>query len=142
MKNKKSAAVGLVICFVAVIAMVGAVTFSRYNRREAGIKLAQSKEPTDTSNTKEKMDDTRTTNSSTVQKVEQQEQEKPKEEEMQSTAPTSARPSALAFSEDTLLAWPVDGNVMMNYSMDKTIYFATLDQYKYNPTDYFGGNRR
>ena len=29
--------------------------------------------------------------------------------------------------------WPIDGNVLMIYSMDQTIYFATLDQYKYNP---------
>lgn len=29
--------------------------------------------------------------------------------------------------------WPLQGNVIMNYSMDQTIYFATLDQYKYNP---------
>lgn len=31
------------------------------------------------------------------------------------------------------LQWPVEGTVLMNYSMDQSIYFATLDQYKYNP---------
>lgn len=31
------------------------------------------------------------------------------------------------------MKWPLQGNVIMNYSMDQTIYFATLDQYKYNP---------
>ena len=31
------------------------------------------------------------------------------------------------------LTCPLQGNVIMNYSMDQTIYFATLDQYKYNP---------
>lgn len=31
------------------------------------------------------------------------------------------------------MEWPLQGNVIMNYSMDQTIYFATLDQYKYNP---------
>ena len=25
------------------------------------------------------------------------------------------------------------GNVLINYSMDKTVYFPTLEQYKYNP---------
>ena len=29
--------------------------------------------------------------------------------------------------------WPVAGNVLINYSMDKTVYFPTLEQYKYNP---------
>ncbi len=31
------------------------------------------------------------------------------------------------------LSWPLQGNVVLNYSMDQTVYFATLDQYKYNP---------
>lgn len=37
------------------------------------------------------------------------------------------------FGPDSDIAWPVEGDVVMNYSMDKTVYFATLDQYKYNP---------
>lgn len=28
--------------------------------------------------------------------------------------------------------WPVNGSVLIPYSMDKTVYFATLDQYKYS----------
>ncbi len=37
------------------------------------------------------------------------------------------------FSEADTLQWPIVGNVLINYSMDKTVYFASLDQYKYNP---------
>lgn len=40
---------------------------------------------------------------------------------------------AITFSEDEALVWPVVGNILINYSMDKSVYFATLDQYKYNP---------
>ena len=40
---------------------------------------------------------------------------------------------ALQFSEADSLDWPVSGDVILNYSMDQTVYFATLDQYKYNP---------
>ena len=32
---------------------------------------------------------------------------------------------------------PVDGEVLMHYSMDSSVYFATLDQYKYNPAVLF-----
>lgn len=39
----------------------------------------------------------------------------------------------LHFDAANDMGWPVQGNVIMNYSMDQTIYFATLDQYKYNP---------
>ncbi|MCM1261787.1 MAG: peptidoglycan DD-metalloendopeptidase family protein [Butyrivibrio sp.] len=39
----------------------------------------------------------------------------------------------LDFNEEDGLMWPIVGNILINYSMDKTIYFATLQQYKYNP---------
>lgn len=39
----------------------------------------------------------------------------------------------LDFSEEDELVWPIVGNILINYSMDKTIYFETLQQYKYNP---------
>lgn len=39
----------------------------------------------------------------------------------------------LQFSEGDILSWPVNGDVILNYSMDQSVYFATLDQYKYNP---------
>ena len=34
------------------------------------------------------------------------------------------------FSEDTLMEWPVNGHVLIDYSMDQSVYFPTLDQYK------------
>ncbi len=40
---------------------------------------------------------------------------------------------ALSFHEKDNLGWPVAGNVLINYSMDKTVYFPTLQQYKYSP---------
>lgn len=45
---------------------------------------------------------------------------------------TPAEP-VLHFDAETDLGWPLQGNVILNYSMDQTVYFATLDQYKYNP---------
>lgn len=41
---------------------------------------------------------------------------------------------ALSFSADSdTVLWPVAGNIILDYSMDKSVYFSTLDQYKYNP---------
>lgn len=36
------------------------------------------------------------------------------------------------FTEDSSMLWPVSGQVVIDYSMDGTTYFSTLDQYKYN----------
>lgn len=46
----------------------------------------------------------------------------------------------LHFSQGDDLVWPLEGNVLLNYSMDSTIYFPTLDQYRYNPAIIIGGN--
>ncbi|MDE7198123.1 MAG: peptidoglycan DD-metalloendopeptidase family protein [Lachnospiraceae bacterium] len=45
---------------------------------------------------------------------------------------TTVQPE-LDFNEEDGLVWPIVGDVLINYSMDQTIYFPTLDQYKYNP---------
>lgn len=37
------------------------------------------------------------------------------------------------FQAENGLLWPALGNVIMEYSMDKTVYFPTLDLYKCNP---------
>lgn len=39
----------------------------------------------------------------------------------------------LSFSEDTLMEWPVHGTILLDYNMDQTVYFPTLDQYKVSP---------
>lgn len=44
----------------------------------------------------------------------------------------------VSFASTQELQWPVAGKVLMDYSMNSTVYFATLDQYKYNPALIFG----
>lgn len=53
-----------------------------------------------------------------------------------------AEEPTLSFSAETdKLFWPIAGNVILDYSMDKTIYFSTLNQYKYNPAVIIQGSR-
>lgn len=47
--------------------------------------------------------------------------------EIQAAAPT------LDFTESSLMEWPVNGQVVLDYNMDNTIYFPTLNVYKTNP---------
>ena len=49
------------------------------------------------------------------------------------TAKEAAKALVLDFTDASRLSWPVQGNVILDYSMDTTIYFPTLDQYKCNP---------
>ena len=55
------------------------------------------------------------------------------------SAETAGGGSGINFSEEDKLIWPVSGAVLMNYSMNKTVYFATLEEYKYNPALIIGG---
>ena len=43
----------------------------------------------------------------------------------------------LHFAESDGLQQPVQSDILMHYSMDQSTYFATLDQYKYNPATIF-----
>lgn len=45
---------------------------------------------------------------------------------------------SLHFPEQ--LAWPIEGKVILNYSMDQTLYYETLKQYQYNPALIIAGN--
>lgn len=47
--------------------------------------------------------------------------------------PVGADGAALNFQAGNTISWPVEGNVVLDYSMDSTIYFPTLKQYKCNP---------
>ncbi|MBS6195068.1 MAG: peptidoglycan DD-metalloendopeptidase family protein [Clostridiales bacterium] len=54
-------------------------------------------------------------------------------EETEDTEDTAAPVQpVLNFSEDSTMLWPVSGEVVIDYSMDATTYFPTLDLYKYN----------
>lgn len=48
-------------------------------------------------------------------------------------AAATTQPQVNAYDGKTKLEWPAVGNVILPYSMDTTVYFQTLDQYKVNP---------
>ena len=49
-------------------------------------------------------------------------------------------PVTAQFQAGDSLVWPVAGNVLIPYSMDKTVFFSTLEQYKYNPAMILSAN--
>ena len=63
-----------------------------------------------------------------------------KAQETDAPAISTAMQPTLSFGDTDTLVWPVVGNVLINYSMDKTVYFPTLDQYKYNPAIVMAAN--
>ena len=81
------------------------------------------KEEEQSTDTEELPDDQTRITEENMQKVEQ---------DTETAAGAAAVPS-LSFSEETQMEWPVNGNILLDYNMDQTVYFPTLDQYKLNP---------
>ena len=149
----KGASVALVLCFVAVIAMVGAFTYNNYQGRMEQ-QLAQAEEQTEEL-TKEDSEETtgndivlpeskRNTSDAEEEADESEEDEKDAEKEASEdentdNVSTAGQTADVWFSEESVLEWPASGAVLINYSMDQTVYFSTLEQYKYNPALIIGG---
>ena len=120
MKKERSRTVLLVIGFMAAIAAVGTITFNNYEDKTKE-EFQKAKNELDKT-----VEESKTTNTEQIQaKIE--EQETPIVPE-----PIVEQSKTLSFTEQDVLTWPVEGNVLLNYSMDHTIYFPTLDQYKYS----------
>lgn len=145
----KGATVAAVLCFVAAIAIVGTYTFSDYKRIQREEQFAKAVE--DDTKEEEKEEPAEEANNLVFKQEEPEAEEEPEELEIpdpaentdnnpqtgvQSTAGSS---TSINFSEDSKLLWPVNGSILMSYSMDKTVYFSTLDQYKYNPAVIISG---
>lgn len=52
--------------------------------------------------------------------------------EMSQEPAVSAIPE-VNFTEETLMVWPLSGDILLDYDMEQTVYHPTLDQYKYSP---------
>ena len=148
----RGAAVGVVICFVAVIARVGAYTFNNYQKdideqmakaQEQAEQLTkdETKETTADDITLPEADDTDDTDSEGLSAEDTQgaQQDGTGESSADGAETSGADTSGVWFSEDSVLTWPASGAVIMGYSMDQTVFFQTLEQYKYNPAMIISG---
>ena len=153
----RGAAVGIVICFVAVIALVGAYTFNNYQKdideqmakaEEQAEKLAKDEteetttddivlpEAEDDTETEDDMSDSGGLNAADVQEGQQ---DGAVDSSFVGAEASRADTLSVWFSEDSVLTWPASGAVIMGYSMDQTVFFQTLEQYRYNPAMIIGG---
>ena len=61
------------------------------------------------------------------------EKETDTEEKSLEQIPVTADAGELDFNSEQTISWPVSGTVILPYSMESTVYFKTLDQYRCNP---------
>lgn len=151
--TKKGASVGIVVCFMAAIIMAGTYALNGYQESKEQ-ELAQAEEEMseianaeklvinteqDGDDTEEEMDNLNATENEEMDEADASETSATEAETAGEVAQTSGENISVNFSEESQLLWPVDGNLLMGYSMDQTVYFSTLDQYKYNPAMIIAG---
>ena len=148
-QKKRGATVAAVLCFVAAIAIVGTYTFNDYRKTQQD-ELARAEETNDTED-KAQEEPSQDANNLAVKEEEKTTQTDTEEKDDSDGAEgadgvggsgiqtTAGSGHNINFNESSQLLWPVDGTVIMSYSMDKTVYFSTLDQYKYNPAMIISG---
>lgn len=107
---------------------------------------------TDTQAENTKKSDSKSAVTEQTKKTEEEEEDEGMFDETVDTAKSAEEPQAeeaisttvqptLDFHEEDGLVWPIVGDVLINYSMDKTVYFPTLEQYKYNPAIVIAANQ-
>ena len=67
--------------------------------------------------------------------------QQPTESQVQDNSPVSANVAQISFDENTKLKWPIEGSIILDYNMENTIYFSTLDSYKCNPAIIIQGEK-
>ncbi len=85
-----------------------------------------------------KVEGAREVEDSTQESTEETTQEAPvqepaPEQEAENTSVQAAPAPEINFTESSLMEWPVNGQVVLDYNMDNTVYFPTLNVYKLNP---------
>ena len=144
----------LVLGLLTIVAAAGAVTIRRgnglqdgnpyYQAEDNGQLIAEDQKPelpiagSSEADAKENAPKTAENEISQKETGKQVHEEKGEDGAEEAVRPAGAGNGAaealvLNFTDASRLGWPVQGNVLLGYSMDSTIYFPTLDQYKCNP---------
>ena len=148
--ERRAASLGIAICFLAAVIFAGTYAWRDFRGSKEEV-------PEVTSEADEPQREEEPAESASADKLiidREKEEPEPDDKETAEEAESSVDSSVLnetaeistagtqrsvTFSEDSELLWPVNGQILLNYSMDKTTYFQTLDQYKYNPALIIGG---
>ena len=64
-------------------------------------------------------------------KQEETQQEEEKKQDEEKTVETAA--TVTQHFDKSSAVWPIEGDVLLDYSMDQTTYYPTLDQYRLSP---------
>lgn len=140
--------IAAVACLMAgAIGFVGVYSTERAQDRKQRQQLAQEEQQRTEQKISEVSSILEPKVEDSVEQKEVKETEETEQKEEEKATETMAEPKVEPAVEEKLHfagkksgLWPLDGKILLPYSMNATIYFPTLDQYQYNPAMVIQGN--
>ena len=140
--------IAAVACLMAgAIGFVGVYSTERAQDRKQRQQLAQEEQERTEQRISEVSSILEPKVEDSVEQKEVKETEETEQKEEEKATETMAEPRVEPTVEEKLHfagkksgLWPLDGKILLPYSMNATIYFPTLDQYQYNPAMVIQGN--
>lgn len=140
--------IAAVACLMAgAIGFVGVYSTERAQDRKQRQQLAQEEQQRTEQRISEVSSILEPKVEDSVEQKEVKETEETEQKEDEKATETMAEPKVEPAVEEKLHfagkksgLWPLDGKILLPYSMNATIYFPTLDQYQYNPAMVIQGN--
>lgn len=125
------------ICGIICIAAFGAIcmnVFSDGGNDQGNVPVAQeSEQPAATVEPAATLEpETEETTADNVKSEVKETTPKPTQKAQETIKKTTAE-DRLHFDQETGLLWPVEGDILIEYSADKVVFFPTLSQFKTNP---------
>ncbi len=135
---KRAHYIGIAACLaIGILGFVGVYAWSHTKENDVPKIASDAQQDTETEESEAKVEEIVIT-SQQVRPIEESVTIEEKEETPQVVETITQQ--VLHFSPENGMNWPLEGNVLIGYSMDATVYFKTLDQYRYNPAIIIGGN--
>ena len=140
--------IAAVACLMAgAIGFVGVYSTERAQDRKQRQQLAQEEQQRTEQKISEVSSILEPKVEDSLEQKEAKETEETEQKEDEKATETMAEPKVEPAVEEKLHfagkksgLWPLDGKILLPYSMNATIYFPTLDQYQYNPAMVIQGN--
>lgn len=131
-------AAACILVGVVGFASIYAIDQSQKEKQEQVGKNTETEKP-DTESEEPNVDDSQVAENTPSESEEPNVSEEPEEPKEPETPVENVQPEVLHFTPEKGLVRPVEGPILLEYSMDATIYYPTLEQYQYSPALVLGG---
>lgn len=120
------------ICGIAAIAALAGICMNLLSDGEEEQQVAVAS-PTPIATAQATPEAKEVSNNKATAKPKKTAKPEPTEKTVETVAKSKSVKNSLHFDQEVGLLWPVQGDILLEYSADRVVYFKTLAQYRTNP---------